>query len=771
MRPWLWFVLSSAFLLVPACGGGGGVGGGLPCGPGVACPTGHECVNNVCKAPGGGADDDGSGGDAAAADGCSPSCGERRCGPDECGGSCGSCGADSSCNASGLCVPDGCVADCAGRQCGSDGCAGDCGTCPGGSSCNQAGRCVSGPCTADCAGRECGGDGCDGSCGDCAAGESCSDGGRCVAGPCEPRCAGRECGPDGCGHLCGTCTAGETCSGTTCVPGACGEGAPSIEGALLTDVTDVGFGAVSIRMSHKQDIDPVEDGCITEIELEFTNGVGCRLFLAASGAWDVDGGLRIARLEFGADSQCREFYDDREGDFAAAPGEVIGSIVPASQAVPDANATESCFATTLRVRLEPRTLDGQSFDGEPRVLEIAGSTLRVTGEVVSLGDTRARCPCQPACSGRECGDDDCGGSCGACAANGRCEAGLCVCVPSCSGKQCGDDGCGGSCGGCSDGLSCVEGRCVCVPECAGRDCGSDGCGATCGACDAGEVCSAGGRCECQRHCTGRECGPDGCGGTCGSCAAGEPCSANGRCGCDPQCAGRTCGDDGCGGSCGACGWGWTCEADGKCGCGAIDHLGCCEGAVALWCESDPFGGGDTIRTHDCGTQVCAWVNAQTGYYCGGSGSDPGGRPRDCGLATCEPRCAGRECGDDGCGDSCGSCPTGEGCDGGQCVPCQRQCSGRECGDDGCGGSCGTCPTDESCTTAGRCAAEPPLEEFGKSCTTTADCFEGLTCVDFFGIKSCSLECTPFVDQCPHGLVCFPDLSGSGTGYCISNPSG
>lgn len=35
-----------------------------------------------------------------------------------------------------------------------------------------------------------------------------------------------------------------------------------------------------------------------------------------------------------------------------------------------------------------------------------------------------------------------------------------ACVPQCGGKQCGDDGCGGTCGACGDGLTCVAGACT-----------------------------------------------------------------------------------------------------------------------------------------------------------------------------------------------------------------------------------------------------------------------------------------------------------------------
>ncbi|MFH1532672.1 MAG: hypothetical protein ABIK09_18250 [Pseudomonadota bacterium] len=88
-----------------------------------------------------------------------------------------------------------------------------------------------------------------------------------------------------------------------------------------------------------------------------------------------------------------------------------------------------------------------------------------------------------------------------------------VCVPSCTGpddgpKECGDDGCGGSCGACinncdpcgtmggpfEDPNLCMEpeGLCaqVCCPLCCdGLECGDDGCGGACGMCDDGEICA------------------------------------------------------------------------------------------------------------------------------------------------------------------------------------------------------------------------------------------------------------------------------------------
>ncbi len=47
------------------------------------------------------------------------------------------------------------------------------------------------------------------------------------------------------------------------------------------------------------------------------------------------------------------------------------------------------------------------------------------------------------------------------------------CTPACEGRVCGDDGCGGSCGACEDGTACVNGISCVVTDCA-PDC-TDGC--------------------------------------------------------------------------------------------------------------------------------------------------------------------------------------------------------------------------------------------------------------------------------------------------------
>jgi len=99
------------------------------------------------------------------------------------------------------------------------------------------------------------------------------------------------------------------------------------------------------------------------------------------------------------------------------------------------------------------------------------------------------------CTGKVCGDDGCGNSCGTCAANADCQSGQCVVTPACScgGAVCGFDNCGNSCGTCPSGETCNGGQCSggTTCSCGGALCGYDNCGNSCGTCQAGWTCSAG----------------------------------------------------------------------------------------------------------------------------------------------------------------------------------------------------------------------------------------------------------------------------------------
>ncbi|MBM4356402.1 MAG: hypothetical protein FJ109_21845, partial [Deltaproteobacteria bacterium] len=142
------------------------------------------------------------------ADICKPECDGKECGPDGCGGECGTCeGEGAVCSDQGTC----CVPSCDGKECGPDGCGGECGACEGeGAVCLEDGTC----CNPNCDGKGCGPDGCGGECGTCQGGDCDLETGICIPPPLAD-CTGKECGSDGAGGSCGacpcdTCDAGET---------------------------------------------------------------------------------------------------------------------------------------------------------------------------------------------------------------------------------------------------------------------------------------------------------------------------------------------------------------------------------------------------------------------------------------------------------------------------------------------------------------------------------------------------------------------------------
>jgi len=113
---------------------------------------------------------------------CPPQCDGKECGPDACGGTCGKCGTEETCE-DGLCQPV-CKPDCDGKECGEDGCGDVCGDCGIGEVCS-AGLCDD-VCVPDCEARECGDDNCGGTCGKCVPGMECSGDFLCVVPSGEP---------------------------------------------------------------------------------------------------------------------------------------------------------------------------------------------------------------------------------------------------------------------------------------------------------------------------------------------------------------------------------------------------------------------------------------------------------------------------------------------------------------------------------------------------------------------------------------------------------
>lgn len=95
------------------------------------------------------------------------------------------------------------------------------------------------------------------------------------------------------------------------------------------------------------------------------------------------------------------------------------------------------------------------------------------------------CTCPAKCTGRVCGDDGCGGSCGECGDQELCTwGGQCIpCTAQCDGKNCGYDQCNGVCGTCEGEATCTKGNCgpqlscgelpACFQGCDSMECDSD----------------------------------------------------------------------------------------------------------------------------------------------------------------------------------------------------------------------------------------------------------------------------------------------------------
>ena len=384
-----------------------------------------------------------------------------------------------------------------------------------------------------------------------------------------------------------------------------------------------------------------------------------------------------------------------------------------------------------------------------------------------------------------------------------------ICEPDCTGRECGPDQCGGTCGACADNHLCVEDRvCVCEPQCFQKTCGADGCGGSCWdgftcPCDDGiAICGPP-----RNVCFGKECGPDGWGGSCGDCGGDDLC-INGQCICTPECEGKACGDDGCGGTCGFCPDGSMCSGD---DCSSLESckemldclLVCSDDLWGCWqsCSlaATPEIAFQTEELLVCLDGACAALDV--GCFLTWSNTACASELSSC--LGCVPSCGGKTCGPDGCGGSCGTCGPGgvcveTGCVAGQCqtktVPgcCtdDAQCDdGQVCTSDGCDavtGACvtapiaGCCQTNAGCDDGQLCTTDICDVETGACgytpkpgcCSSDADCEDGLpcttnTCNTATGACSTTVlpDCCQTDEACIDNDPCTADLCISETGEC------
>jgi sugar lactone lactonase YvrE len=280
-----------------------------------------------------------------------------------------------------------------------------------------------------------------------------------VCTACQPQCAGKQCGDDGCGGVCGFCKAGLACDGTTCVEDPC-------KGYTYAGCCD----GQTLKYC-----DPSNPGIVVWDCAQA--GPSC--------GWNAQGG----------------YYDCNTGG-TAAPGNSPPMECPACETAcagkecGDDGCGGLCGECPAGGACDGGHCVVDACQGVPFVGCCAGGLLRWCshGTIEALD-----CAADPACGwDQTTAMYDCGTSGGE-DPSGEHPAACPACAPACGGRDCGDDGCGGACGFCSDGKSCADGKCACTANvsagcCNDAMCWIDSCG------NAGEVIA-----QCPWGCSGFKC--------------------------------------------------------------------------------------------------------------------------------------------------------------------------------------------------------------------------------------------------------------------------
>ncbi len=396
-------------------------------------------------------------------DTCKPSCAGKFCGPDGCGGVCGACLAGFECSDAGQCQPipptDACLepadaqlvctvdiieasSDCTfscfsqGPACASciadaTGLGAGCASCYGGLL-----SCAIAACAIQCF------DAASPACEACVA-QSCLPTLTACAGTptcCIPDCAADPCGDDGCGGVCAACPDGQSCDAA----GVCAAPAPNGETCLeARELVTEGSG----------DTSALTDDLALTIECPSPfEGLGSGTpdeFWAFTPAGSAEHSFHLTPNVSGAAAPTALYLLTSCEDLALT--------CPAAGAVAEDSSGVLSFTAVLE-------------QGVTVYLVVDGAAAGDAGSYTLSVDA----PCIPACDGKACGPNGCGGTCGECSEGTTCEDTACVpvpCEPVCA-VACGDDGCGGSCGSCLAEQECdpVAG-CVDVVETLGDTCG------------------------------------------------------------------------------------------------------------------------------------------------------------------------------------------------------------------------------------------------------------------------------------------------------------
>lgn len=258
------------------------------------------------------------------------------------------------------------------------------------------------------------------------------DGEACV---CVPDCQDKECGIDGCGHYCGTgpnlgCELGVNCIDGTCggeCVSECTEGSTICNGIKVVDCVDINAGVQGAEPCWRYS--SVND-CPTNQICQFDE---CTCVNAQCGDTCCESVTSVCFQNTCCDPQCGEGENTKECGSDMCGGSC--GTCPVDRPVCDSDG----FCITEGECLSACEPGEQLCQGKLGYLKcqlVAGTTGCYQWSAIAFA-----CPNSTSCDSAD---------------------NTCKCMPSCTGKECGSDGCGGSCGSCDQPLVCnTSGICAC----------------------------------------------------------------------------------------------------------------------------------------------------------------------------------------------------------------------------------------------------------------------------------------------------------------------
>jgi hypothetical protein len=326
---------------------------------------------------------------------------------------------------------------------------------------------------------------------------------------------------------CETCKAGDIlCDGETSYF-VCGD-----DGCWAAQSTSCGKQSTCVCLDKGGECGPQPgDECVCEPDCD---GKECGPDGCGGSCGACEEGFNCNELSFKCIEVDCDFCESfcQEGDMECNGEEVSHCI--------DVNAGKlGCVECWLFDDISEPCPGGQTCDSDASACVCGGGVAACGDECCATVDyvcNAANECCEPQCDGKDCGSDNCGGSCGTCVEGEFCNASACQteCLDDCDEenelkcaveggdffekceKVCDDCGKGGGIclkkGDpvyCEENEECKQGECVCVPDCDGKICGSDGCEGSCGECEGDFIkCNADGTlcgCDCEGEPTGTMC--------------------------------------------------------------------------------------------------------------------------------------------------------------------------------------------------------------------------------------------------------------------------